>query len=128
MKNLLLLSAIAAASISSASADTLAQWTFETPTSTNNIIGLGLTPSSTQTGVGADIGTGIANSFHATAATAWSIPAGNGSGHSWSGNNWSVNDYFQFAVPTLGYTGVSVSWDQNGSSTGPRDFQLQYSL
>ena len=127
-KSLLVFSAIAVLSATSASAQVLAQWNFETAASTNNIIGAGLSPSSTQSGVAADFGTGTANSFHATAATAWSSPAGNGSQHSWSGNNWSVGDYFQFSTSTLGYSGVTLSYDQVGSATGPRDFTLQYSL
>ncbi len=28
---------------------------------------------------------------------------------------------------TAGFTGISVSWDQTGSATGPRDFKLAYS-
>jgi hypothetical protein len=95
----------------------------------------------------------IANGLHLTAAT-YSAPAGdldpliaamalgavgpglpgsgaatnNPSSHSYSANNWTAGDYFQFKVSTLGYTSVNIAWDQTGSNTGPRDFQLQYSL
>ena len=127
-KPLLIFSAIVAASVSSASAQVLAQWTFETSTSTNNIIGAGLSPASAQSGVNADIGTGTGSAFHATAATVWSIPAGNGNPHAWSANMWSVGDYFQFSTSTVGFSGVKLSYDQVGSGTGPRDFNLQYSL
>jgi len=48
--------------------------------------------------------------------------------HSYSANGWSVGDYWQFETSTLGFTGVTVAWDQTGSNTGPRDFQLSYSL
>src|ERR1700690_261962 len=100
-----LAAALAALSLTTAKADTLADWTFETIASTNNIIGSLLSPAATQSGVLADIGSGTASASHATAASAWSIPAGNGSPHSWSVNNWNVGDYFQFQVNTLGYSG-----------------------
>jgi hypothetical protein len=109
-------------------ADLIADWTFQTSASTNNIIGAGLTPSATQSGVLADIGTGTANASHASAASAWSIPSGNGSLNSWSANTWAVNDYFQFNLSTAGYTGISVSFDQYRSSTGPTNWTFQYSI
>ena len=118
---------VALAAIQNSNADVIADWTFQTSASTNNIIGAGLTPGSTQSGILADIGTGTASAFHATAGTAWSIPAGNGSTNSWSANNWSVNDYFQFQVSTLTYSGIQISFDQTGSSSGPSQFTLQYS-
>jgi hypothetical protein len=34
----------------------------------------------------------------------------------------------QFQVSTIGFSGITVQWDQAGSGTGPRDFALQYSL
>ncbi len=46
---------------------------------------------------------------------------------SFSSNNWSVGNYYQFSTSTAGFTGISVSWDQTGSATGPRDFKLAYS-
>jgi hypothetical protein len=108
-------------------ADVIADWTFQTSLSTNNIIGTGKTPSSTQSGILADIGTGTASAFHATAASVWSIPSGNGSSNSWSANNWSQNDYYQFQVSTIGYQDILISFDQIGSATGPGTFALQYS-
>ena len=128
MKKSLLAAALAILSfLSSVQAQTIAGWTFQTAASTNNIIGAGLTPSSTQSGVLADIGTGTASAFHTTAATAWSIPSGNGSTNSWSANNWLQNDYWQFQVSTLGNSGIGVSWDQTGSATGPKNWALQFS-
>ena len=35
--------------------------------------------------------------------------------------------YYQFQVSISGYSGVSLTWDQTSSNTGPRDFKLQYS-
>jgi hypothetical protein len=116
------------AAVQTSKADVIADWTFQTAASTNNIIGAGLSPSSTQSGVSADIGSGTASAFHATAATAWSIPSGNGSTNSWSANNWSVGDYFQFAVSTISYQDISISADQTGSNTGPGSYHLAYSL
>jgi hypothetical protein len=45
-----------------------------------------------------------------------------------SANNWSVNDYWSFTTSTLGYTGVTVAFDQAGSGTGPANFGLSYSI
>ncbi len=100
----------------------IAQWTFEvnTPADLDN--------STTIGGLAADAGSGTASGFHASSATDWSTPAGNGSANSLSVNNWTTADYFQFRLSTFGYHGISISWDQAGTSTGPRDFVLQYSL
>ncbi len=119
--------ALATASFVTVKADTIADWTFQTAASTNNIIGTGKTPGATQSGISADIGLGTASASHASASTAWSIPSGNGSTNSWSANNWAVNDYFQFSVSTVGFTGITLAYDQTGSSTGPGTFSLQYS-
>ena len=65
--------------------------------------------------------------LHASASTVWSNPAGNGSIKSISSNNWSEGDYYQFSFSTIGYGLLSITWDQTGSATGPRDFKVQYS-
>ena len=75
----------------------------------------------------ADFGSGVGTGVHASAASDWSSPSGNGSAYSWSVNNWTVGDYFQYQVSTLGVGGIRLEWDQTSSSTGPRDFLLQYS-
>ena len=135
MKNRVILASVVAFTLVAASvkAQTIAQWTFESQVTTNIVEGAGvssplLTP---------ETGTGAANGVHATAAT-YSFPAGDvdptlapsitTSSHSFSANGWSVGDYFQFSTSTLGSSGVQVGWDQTGSNTGPRDFQLSYSL
>jgi hypothetical protein len=128
MKTFVVVTAVlAASSFVSAKADVIADWTFQTSGSTNNIIGTGRTPGATQSGISADIGFGTASASHASASTAWSIPSGNGSANSWSANNWAAGDYFQFSVSTIGYTGVTLSYDQTGSASGPGSFSLQYS-
>ncbi len=75
----------------------------------------------------AEIGTGTATGSHAGAAV-YSSPVGNGSAHSFSSNTWASGDYYQFLVdPTGGGSAFTISWDQTGSATGPRDFKLQSS-
>lgn len=99
---------------SAAHADTIAQWTFE---------------SSVPAAAGpyaAEVGTGSALGHHSASST-YSAPAGNGSSHSFSSNGWSVGDYYQFSAGSVGFKDLTVSWDQTSSSTGPRDFTLQYS-
>ena len=98
-----------------AHAVTIASWTFET------------TSPASAGPFAAEAGSGSASGFHAGAAT-FSSPAGNGSARSFSANTWAVGDYFQFSVSTLGLTGITIAWDQTGSNTGPRDFQLAYSI
>ncbi len=119
---------LAAGTFQTIKADTIADWTFQTSASTNNIIGTGKTPSATQSGILADIGTGSASASHAASTTVWSIPSGNGSSNSWSSTAWAVGDYFQFSLATSGFTNITLSYDQTGSSTGPGKFALAYSL
>ena len=106
---------LAAISLATAKADTIADWTFETtsPTSAGP-----LSP---------EIGSGSALGSHAGAAT-YSSPAGNGSSHSYSVNTWAVNDYWEFDFSTVGDTSIKLSYDQTSSSTGPGSFGLFYSV
>jgi hypothetical protein len=101
-------------SSTSAYSATIADWTFETSAPV------------TAGPIGPEMGAGSALGNHAGIAT-YSSPAGNGSSHSFSSNTWAVGDYYQFSVSTLGYAGISLSWDQTSSGTGPRDFQMAYS-
>jgi PEP-CTERM motif len=140
--------ALAALSITTTNAQTIAQWTFE---NTNNTAGLtlapgaGNSPGTVQADSGLNAGVSAASGLHATAST-YSTPAGDldptiagldagasaanstPSLHSFSSNGWSVNDYYSFTTSTLGYSGVSVAFDQTGSNTGPRDFGFSYSI
>ena len=99
----------------------ISQWTFETNPPAD------VTDSSTGPSVTADFGNGTATGFHASNLTDWTTPAGNGSANSLNANNWAAGDYFQFTLSTSGYEGISVSWDQTRSSTGPATFDLLYS-
>jgi hypothetical protein len=108
---------------SSATAAVITQWTFEPGTAGNP-------PSATGTsitGVSAATGTGTASGLHASAATVWDNPSGNGSVESMSSNNWAVNDYYQFQTSTTGSSLIGLSIDHTSSGTGPRDFKIQYS-
>lgn len=108
------------AAVAPAHAATVVQWDFQTPFAD-------LPDSATSPSVAASTGTGTAVGVHASAATDWSTPAGNGSSDSISANTWSVGDYWQFSFSTSGYTALMLSFDQTGSNTGPRDFQLAFS-
>jgi hypothetical protein len=109
-----ILNLLVVASVSSASAATIAQWTFET---TLPIDAGPISP---------EIGSGSASGYHAGTAT-YSNPVGNGSAESYSVNTWAAGDYFEFSLSTIGYSGIGLSFDQASSSTGPREFDLTYS-
>ena len=127
MKLKSILSCLAAVFLTSSAtfAATLADWTFESltlsTTYTNN------PPNGWCTNVAAEVGSGTAIGFHNTAAASYSTPAGNGSSKSLSANNWTVNDFYQFAVSGAGASSFVVTFQVNGSGTGPRDFNFQYS-
>lgn len=95
-------------------ADILGDWTFET------------SQPATAGPFSPEIGSGSALGFHAGAAV-YSSPAGNGSLHSFSSTIWAVGDYYQFEVNTTGHTGVTISFDQTSSNTGPGGYNLSYS-
>jgi PEP-CTERM motif len=108
---------------SPASAAIISQWTFEAGTSGNP-------PSATGTditGISPATGPGVASGHHASPNTVWDNPAGNGSAESFSSNTWAVDDYYQFQTSTTGLSGIGLSFSQTSSSTGPRDFKIQYS-
>ncbi len=153
----LCLSAIATLlAVQTIKAQTIAQWTFENTANTNGLNlapGAGVSPGTVQADNGLNYSVSLASGLHATAAT-YSSPAGDldstiaglasgttgpgnpGSGaantspslHGFSANNWSVNDYWSFTTSTLGYSSVTVAFDQAGSATGPANFGLSYSI
>jgi hypothetical protein len=100
---------------------TLAKWTFETTQPNGST-----TAGNWITNIVAEVGNGTASSWH-VAGSSYDNPSGNGSAESFSATHWSVGDFFQFAVSTVGSSNISVSVDQTGSNTGPRDFYLAYS-
>ena len=117
---------------------TLALWTMPTafptgtsvPTGTSYLPPNGSFPAGTpDQGLLTGSASAILSTFHALAAATYTSPAGNGSQYSFSGNNWSPNDFYQVVLPTTGgWTNLSVSWDQARSSTGPASFSLQTSI
>ena len=99
----------------------IADWTFET--SQPNIMN-----QTILTGINPEVGAGTASAVHANAMTDYSSPSGNGSVHSFSANTWSVGDYYQFQVSTVGDMGIQVSWNQTRSATGPASWNFAYGL
>ncbi|MDN3920734.1 PEPxxWA-CTERM sorting domain-containing protein [Roseateles violae] len=121
MKKSLFASALIAA-VLPAHAATVVQWDFEGATTPAD-----LSDSAASPAVAASLGSGTASGLHASAASDWTTPAGNGSANALSANTWGVGDYWQFSFSTLGYADLRVSFDQISSGTGPRDFKLAYS-
>jgi hypothetical protein len=74
-----------------------------------------------------ETGSGTASGFHAATNATYSTSTGNNSSKSISANRWSVGDYYQFAISTIGFKDVALSYDQIGTSAGPVSFQLAYS-
>lgn len=93
----------------------IAQWTFETSV------------PATAGPHAAEVGTGNCLGFHTSGSVVYSNPAGNGSGESFSSNFWGVGDYYQFQTSSTLYSAIQIEFDQTGSSTGPRDFEIFYS-
>lgn len=106
--------------------DPITTWTFETSTYGSTTGSTGINPTGVY-GADANTGSGTASGFHTSSSTLWAGPAGNGSLHSLSSNNWSVGDYYQFQTSTTGFNSVGLFVDQVGSNTGPATFQVQYS-
>jgi hypothetical protein len=97
----------------------LSSWTFETNTPPDSTGAVG--PS-----VASEAGAfpGTLQGTHASATSAWTTPAGNGTANSYSANGWAVGDYTQIVTSTLGYDTLSLTFDATSSNTGPRDFKV----
>lgn len=123
------LSAAAAVAVyavpAASNAAVLAQWTFE-----NTFASITGTAASGPA-VAPETGTGSFAGAHVSASSVWSSPAGAGSAHSYSGNNWgttsAADNYYQFSTSTAGYEDISVSFNAMGSGTGPKNFTILYS-
>ena len=102
-------------------ASTLAKWTFET-SQPSGTPGAGIWI----TNIVPEIGSGTASGLHAGNAV-YTSQVGNGSAKSLSSTLWAVGDFYQFAVSTVAFQSISVSFDQISSGTGPGRFVLQYS-
>jgi hypothetical protein len=131
--------ALGLAAAMSVRADTIGQWTFEignpsaVPSAWNGTVGFQGTTPGPAFPVPSDIstyGTGAGTGFHVATGTMWVGPTGNGSLRALSANQWAAGDYFQFSfTPSVSYSfsGIGLSWDQTGSSSGPRSWYLSYS-
>lgn len=106
----------------SASGQAISQWTFELNTPPD------LTDRASGPSVNADFGNGTATGIHASAATDWTTPAGNGSANSFAANEWVIGDSYTFALSTVGFSAIFVTFDQMRSGTGPNIFNIQYSV
>ncbi len=113
---------------SAAHADVLADWTFEV--SGPIFAALNNTPVSGSYAAegGLFAATSFARGVHASANTDYSSPAGNGSAESFSSNEWTIGDYYEFETSTLGFRNITIEWNQVRSGTGPGIFDLEYSV
>jgi hypothetical protein len=103
-------------------ADTIAKWTFETSKP-----GAFKSAGNWFTNITAEVGVGTASALHGS-STIYSSTPGNGSFASFGATNgWSVGDFYQFVVNTVGFNNISISFDQTGTATGPSIFFLEYS-
>jgi len=129
---------VAAAISASASADRVVGWTMPTafPTGTGNVpTGTSYLPpmldgeaaGTADQGANRLLGSQL-KAQKALAASTYTSPAGNGSKYSFSSNNWSPNDYYQITFSSAGYLGLTLSWDQARSSTGPSPFKVSISV
>jgi len=108
--------------VSTARGATVALWTFESPNVPGTVTGtsiMGLVPN---------VGSGTASGVHASSAAVFSPATGNGSSSALSANRWTVGDYWEFHVSTLGFTNLQLSFAQRADSIGPTNFTLAYSL
>jgi len=120
MKTILTTSCLILAGVCVSQASIMAQWTFEASQPATS------GPFAAENGIFA--GTSQASGFHANLSAAYSSPAGAGSAESFSSKSWTQGDYYQFTTTTLGYNDVTVNFEVAGSSTGPKNFQIAYSL
>jgi hypothetical protein len=117
---------------SQAFATTIANWTFESLSSTfpNYVPGAGVSTTNFYAEAGPQANIAAITGMHSGFGTpTYSSPAGNGSSRSLSANGWTNNpgDYYQILVSTIGFININLSFCQYSSGTGPRDFKVMYS-
>jgi MYXO-CTERM domain-containing protein len=122
------------ACVASASADLVVGWTIPNafPSGAGNV------PTGTFYSVGAgdqgaaSAGTSLSSTHQLAASgstpTSYTSPAGNGSAYAFSSNVWKAGDYYQASFSGTGYTGLSFTWDQTRSGTGPATWTLIMSV
>lgn len=104
--------------------DVIAQWTYEANTPADAMDTLA--GPSVLAEAGAQAGTASMAGLHVDATTDWTTPVGNGSANSYSANGWGVGDYLQFQMSTTGFTDIGINFTSASSSTGPKDFKIEY--
>ena len=116
--------------VETSNASTLADWTFETCSLASYSPGPNTATTNFYAELGLEAGAAAVSGLHAGSAT-YSSPLGNGSLDSLSSTAWAQGDYYQFSVSLdlidNSYSGIKVSYDQNGSSSGPKSFYIAYS-
>lgn len=127
---LIALSVLAAACPVPAVAVTIARWTFEPPPGD-------VTDSSAYpTSVMPATGSGNASGNHGDSRTDWRSHDRGSSNFAWSSNYWTTpetstgtgdGDYWQFALSTIGFQDIVVTWEQASTDAGPRDFGFYWS-
>lgn len=149
MNRIALFSCTFACALSSAAlaSVTISQWNFQ-----NLPLGVNNTPAPS-TGVGSATQLGMANTFNTVQSLAnaevfggassngstdplqggtpiiarsWRVRGGPGQANGWSSNAPLHSQGAQFNVPTVGFTGISISFDLYVTDRGPRDWQVQY--
>ena len=116
--------------VETSNASTLADWTFESCSLASYSPGPNTATTNFYAELGLEAGAAAVSGLHAGSAT-YSSPLGNGSLDSLSSTAWAQCDYYQFSVSLdlidNSYSGIKVSYDQNGSSSGPKSFYIAYS-
>ncbi len=106
----------------------ISKWTFEGITTNNTGSNAVVSVGSAIADQGLQTSGTLFSANHASASTAWTNPAGNGSARSVTSNNWATGDYYELKLNTSNYHDLSIAFDQTGSNTGPSTFKIQYSL
>jgi len=116
-----------------ARADILTQWNFNSPTPDGNT-GTGTTAPSVGAGTASTIG-GVTSTFASGSANGGSSdPAGSNDNSGWQTTNYAAQGTgnnsagVQFLVSTLGYTNISLSYDLRHSNTSSRYERVQYTV
>ena len=106
-------------------------WTMPTAFPTGTAVPTGLSYTPYGSGI-ADQGDQTAGSqirsVHTSASTAYTSPAGNGSAYAFSSNYWGAGDFYEISFNASNYVGMTLSWDQARSSTGPSSFVVSMSV
>jgi len=107
-----------------AHANTIADWGFQKYYQTNSVTGTNSSALQPDSGPPGSLAWG----HHASASSAFSTVAGNGSSNALTANHWGFGDYFEFETSTMGFTNILVSFDQCRSDSGPTNWDFEYSV